>query len=148
MQLINVFQVSIPIMVTPLFILVSIYEHNFCCCVWQSACKILFDSDLFFFPGILNLLLQRIFHSSWASVILAFPQAPFWVLLWIAFVAFRWVNIRAPPTLYWHILSNGTQLLLILGKSWVLCIIFCMAFNYGDLHILKKHGIGRRGICY
>lgn len=69
---------------THIFIFIFIAEHNFYYCVCQSACKASFVSNLFFFffyPGILNLLLQRIFQSSWASVILWFPKAPFWVLL-------------------------------------------------------------------
>lgn len=139
MQLINVFQVSIPIMVNPPFLFWFPPLSLTFAAVFASLLARLYSvQTYFFFPGILNLLLQRIFHSSWVSVIVAFPQAPFWVLLWFAFVAFWWVNIRPPPTLYWHILSDGTQLLLIMEKSWMLCIVFCMTFNYGDLHILKN----------
>lgn len=108
------FQVSILIMVT-LFILVFISEHNFCYSVCQSACKALFDSDLIFFILAYWICCSRgFFIPAGLQLFSDSPRAPFWVLLWFAFVDFRWVNIIASQTLYCHILSDGTQLLLIL----------------------------------
>lgn len=74
------FWVSIPVMVTLLFILWSSSPSKTCAAGFANLLARLFQFGSmvgFFYPGILNLLPQSIFHCSWASVILIPPGLHF-----------------------------------------------------------------------
>lgn len=113
------FQVSILIMVTLFFILVFIAGHNFCYCFCQFAPVCLqgfirFRSNFFLILAYWVCCSRGFFIPAGLQLFSDSPRAPFWVLLWFAFIDFWWVNIIASQTLCCHILSDGTQLLLIL----------------------------------
>lgn len=144
----NVFQVSIPILVTPLFILVSISERNFCCCVCQSACKTLFNSDLIFFSWHIEFVAPEDFSFQLGFSYSRIPPGSILSPTVICICSLSMSkhqsssnSVLAHP-FQWHSAPAD------LGEKLDALHNILHGIQLWRSSLLKKHGIGRRVISY